>query len=74
MRRVLIALAASWLATPVALSQPVTDSLLDNLSGTWVLRGTLAGKQTTHDITSDWILGRQYLQIRERSRENDSKG
>jgi hypothetical protein len=74
MRHVLFALAAFWLATPVAISQPVTDPLLEHFSGTWVLRGTLAGKQTTHDITSQWILGHQYLQIHERSRETDSKG
>ncbi|HUN65772.1 MAG TPA: hypothetical protein VMW43_06680, partial [Bacteroidota bacterium] len=41
------------------------DSLLDEFAGTWVLRGTIAGKQTTHDVSAEWILGHEYLQFRE---------
>jgi hypothetical protein len=50
------------------------DPLLDQFAGTWVLRGTIAGKETTHDIDARWILGHEYLQFREVSRENDSTG
>jgi len=50
------------------------DSLLDEFAGTWVLRGTIAGKQTTHDVSAEWILGHEYLQFREISREKDTAG
>ena len=36
--------------------------------------GTIARKDTTHDIVSEWVLGHQYLRIHERSREKDGKG
>jgi hypothetical protein len=48
--------------------------LLDHLAGNWVLKGTIAGKQTTHDVQADWILRREYLQIHEISREKDTNG
>jgi hypothetical protein len=59
-----------------ALSQPATspDSLLDHMAGKWVLQGMIAGKATTHDITVDWVLAHQYLEMREVSREKDSAG
>jgi hypothetical protein len=53
---------------------PVTDLLLDNMVGKWVLKGTIGGQETTHDIVADWVLGHQYVQIRETSREKDTEG
>jgi hypothetical protein len=50
------------------------DSLLDKMVGKWVLRGTIEGKETTHDITADWVLEHQYIQITEISREKDKNG
>jgi hypothetical protein len=50
------------------------DSLLNHLTGKWTLTGTIAGRQTTHDILSEWILGNQYLQLTEVSREKDLNG
>jgi hypothetical protein len=50
------------------------DSLLDHLTGNWVLHGAIAGKQTTHDVTAQWVLNHQYLQIHEVSRAKDAKG
>ncbi len=50
------------------------DTLLDRLAGTWVMRGTMAGQQTTHDVHAEWVLARQYLQLHEVSREKDSTG
>jgi hypothetical protein len=50
------------------------DSLLDHFIGNWVLQGTIAGKQTTHDVVADWVLGHQYLQFHEISREKDTTG
>jgi hypothetical protein len=57
-------------------AQPFTpqDSLLDRLAGKWVLRGTIGGKETTHDITAGWVLEHQYMQIKEVSREKDKNG
>jgi hypothetical protein len=50
------------------------DSLLDHFIGTWVLRGTIEGKETTHDIVAAWVLGHQYVQIHETSREKKVNG
>ena len=50
------------------------DPLLDHLTGKWVLRGTIAGRKTTHDIVSEWVLGHQYVRLHEVSREKDAKG
>jgi hypothetical protein len=76
MHHALIALIGFSVLTGSAVAQPVPtkDALLDHLAGTWVLRGTLAGQQTTHDIVAEWVLGHQYLRILERSRDKDAKG
>jgi hypothetical protein len=50
------------------------DSLLDRMTGEWVLSGTIAGKETTHDINVEWVLAHQYIQLHEISREKDSTG
>jgi len=34
--------------------------------GHWVLRGTIARQSTTHDVTFDWILGHEYVQMQTR--------
>ena len=52
----------------------VNDSLLDHMVGKWILQGTIGGQETTHDIIADWVLGHQYIQIKETSREKDSEG
>ncbi len=48
--------------------------LLDRLIGHWVLRGTIAQQQTTHDIDAQWVLGREYVRVHEVSRERDAAG
>lgn len=50
------------------------DSLLDRMTGNWILKGTLAGQEVIHDIKVSWILEHQYLQIDEISREKDADG
>jgi hypothetical protein len=50
------------------------DSLLDRMVGNWTLKGIIAGQETTHDIEVSWILGHQYIQLKETSRETDAKG
>jgi hypothetical protein len=63
-------LASSAVGQPAALKDP----LLERLAGAWVLRGTIAGQETTHDVVAEWVLGHQYLQIHEVSREKDATG
>jgi len=53
---------------------PVASPLLDHLTGHWVLRGTIAGKQTTHDVDAEWVVQHHYVRISEVSREKDAKG
>jgi hypothetical protein len=50
------------------------DSLLDHFTGNWILQGTIGGQKTTHDISAQWVLGHQYLQFHEVSREKDTTG
>jgi hypothetical protein len=50
------------------------DSLLNRLTGRWVLTGTIDGQKTVHDLEIQRVLQGQYVQIREVSREKDEKG
>lgn len=54
---------------PLAAQSLTPDSLFDRLVGRWVLRGTIARQQTTHDVTFEWMLGRAYVRMHEVSRE-----
>jgi len=65
-----LAFAAAASAEP----PPLQDPLLERMVGAWVLTGTIAGRQTTHDVTVEWVLGREYLRIVEVSREKDAAG
>jgi hypothetical protein len=62
----------SW--SVVAEPSATGHMFLDRLGGSWILRGTLAGKVTTHDVAAAWILDGLYLELHERSRETDAKG
>lgn len=61
-------------AAPVRAQASQPDPLLDRLIGTWVLRGTIAGQETVHDVTCKWVLGAEYVEIREVSREKTPNG
>lgn len=50
------------------------DSLLNKFSGKWVLRGTIDGQETVHDIVAQRVLNGQYLRFTEVSREKDKSG
>jgi hypothetical protein len=50
------------------------DPLLDRMTGRWVLEGVIAGKETTHDIVAEWVLGHEYIQLHEVSREKQANG
>lgn len=53
---------------------PVNSSILDHLTGEWVLEGTIAGRPATHDIASEWVANHQYLRLHEVSREKSADG
>ena len=50
------------------------DILLDHMLGKWLLKGTIDGTETTHDIIAERVLDRQYIQLKEVSREKDKSG
>ena len=50
------------------------DPLLDRLTGSWILQGSIAGRETTHDIESKWVLNHEYLRLHETSREKNVQG
>jgi hypothetical protein len=50
------------------------DSLLDRMTGNWLMQGTIEGKETTHDVVVEWVLGHEYLRIREVSHEKNTAG
>jgi hypothetical protein len=58
----------------VADEPPLADPLLDRMVGTWVLRGTIAGAETTHDVVVEWVLNHQYVRLHETSREKAPGG
>ena len=49
-------------------------SLFEHLAGRWVLRGTIDGKPTMHDVEATFVLNRGYIQLHETSREKDATG
>lgn len=71
-----LALALSLAALAQAEPAPPDPQreLLDRLTGHWVMRGTIAQQQTTHDIEAQWVLDRGYVQIHDVSRERNDSG
>ena len=67
-----VLLCGSLSAEPDMPSAPA--ALLNHLAGTWILQGTIAGKQTTHDVQAAWVLNHEYLQVHEISREKNAGG
>jgi hypothetical protein len=65
-----IGLVAQTVGTPSSLNDP----LLDNLTGSWVLRGDIAGKPVTHSVKVQWVLAHEYIQIRETSQSKTATG
>lgn len=53
---------------------PNPESLLDKMTGKWVMTGVIDKEQITHDVEVDWILNRRYIRIHEVSREKDADG
>ena len=71
-------LCALFAVTTVALTagRPATadDLWLGRLVGHWVLKGHIAGKDTTHDVDAEWVLSHLYVRLHEVSREKASDG
>jgi hypothetical protein len=76
MKKSLAILALLFMASISASPQAPTpkDPLLDHLAGNWILQGTIAGRRTTHDIESEWVLNHEYLRLHEISREKNAQG
>jgi hypothetical protein len=73
--RTIIFVFAILLSFPASAQQSYfQDSLLDRMVGHWILKGTIAGRETTHDVDVEWVLAHQYIQLHEISREKDSNG
>lgn len=70
----------AWVAAALLVAAPARaqvvhrDSLLDRLAGQWVLRGPMAGQNVVHDVTFQWVLGGEYLEMHEVSREKAANG
>ena len=71
---ILVLLSLSLTPFPAFSQQPIQDSLLGHMSGKWLPKGTIEGKETTHDIVTEWVLGHEYIQIKEVSREKNANG
>ena len=75
MRRVTVLMVGLSCVTGGLAAQSLSpDSVLEHLAGRWVLRGTIGRQQTVHDVTFDWLLGHEYLQMHEVSRERTPAG
>lgn len=74
MRRLAVTLVTLLLASDLRAQSLPPDSLFHRLLGRWVLQGTIARQQTTHDVTFEWLLGHEYLQMHEVSRERSVTG
>jgi len=74
----IVAFVSISLYSPLAQAQTTVKSnpksLMDKMTGEWVMTGTIGGEQVTHDVHVDWILKRQYIRIHEVSRETDADG
>lgn len=72
-----VGMCAALFGAPPAPAQSAAAGpfrLLDHLAGNWVLKGTIDGKQTTHDVEAVWVLNREYLRLHEVSREKNASG
>jgi hypothetical protein len=70
----MVALALVCSSAPLFAQGLHPDSLFPRLVGNWVLRGTIARQQTVHDVNFKWLLGREYVEMHEVSRERAPNG
>jgi len=74
LRRLLLHFILCSATVAFAQQPPVNSPLLDHLAGKWLLQGTIAGQNITHDVNAEWVLDHHYLAIQEVSREKNAKG
>lgn len=74
LKRLILILAGLLLVPPLGAQTVQRDTLLDHLIGHWVLRGPMAGQQVVHDVTFHWVLGGEYVEMHEVSRERTPAG
>lgn len=67
--RLVLALVGLLAVSPAHAQSAERDSLLSHMIGRWVLRGPMAGKEVVHDVTFQWVLGGEYVEMHEVSRE-----
>ena len=72
--KIILLITFTWPFTVRSQQTIPPDSLLNKLTGNWVLRGTIAGQETIHDINAKRVLNGQYVQLTEVSRERDQQG
>lgn len=73
-KSVALSVVALLATTRLSAQSLAPDSLFDHLIGRWVLRGTIARQQTTHDVSFEWMLGHEYVEMHEVSRERAATG
>jgi len=74
LKRLIPPLAALLLALPLRAQTVQRDTLLARMIGHWVLKGTIARQQVVHDVTFQWVLGGEYVEMHEISRERTPTG
>jgi hypothetical protein len=67
LRRYLAALALAPLlgaqTGPGVQQPPLTNDLLDQLAGVWIVTGTVRGQPVREGADAEWVLGHQFLRI-----------
>ena len=75
MKSPMVVFALYCLLASVAVAQDgFQDELLGHLAGDWIMTGTIAGDEITHDLSAEWVLGHFYLVFHEVSRERTETG
>ena len=74
LKRLILVVAGLMFAPSLRAQAVQRDSLLTHLVGHWVLRGPMAGQQVVHDVTFQWVLGGEYVEMHEVSRERTPAG
>ena len=49
------------------------DDLLEKMTGTWQLTGTIRGRNVRHSVEASWVLNHQFLQIHERDNADPAR-
>lgn len=71
---VFLCVLSCWVCPAAQNPAALPVELLDHLTGSWMLQGTIAGKRTTHDVQATWVLNSEYMQLHEISREKNTSG